>query len=103
VLGPLVETREQLAGRGWHHRGVVVLAGEGSDRVHRVEPHDRDELHFVAEVASEHLDLPEPVDRTILDAGDDLVAQQRLVGIGVAGRGVPMPDAADHDVSKAVS
>jgi hypothetical protein len=55
-------------------RSFVILAGECSHTVQGVEPHDRHELHFVAEVASEHLDLPEPVDRTFLDAGDDLVA-----------------------------
>jgi hypothetical protein len=33
VLGPPVETCEQLAGCGWHPRGFVVLAGEGSHGV----------------------------------------------------------------------
>jgi hypothetical protein len=33
VLGPLVEMCEQLAGRGWNHRGFVVFPGKGSDRV----------------------------------------------------------------------
>ena len=37
------------AGSGWDHRGFVVFTGERSDRVQRVEPHDRDELHFLAE------------------------------------------------------
>ncbi len=52
---------------------------------------------------TKNLDLTEPANRTILNAGDDLGTQERLVIIGVAQASVTMPDAADQEVSKTVS
>ena len=59
VLGPLVETGEKLAGCGRHDGSLVVLAGEGPDGVQRVEPHDCDELDFVADVVSVRVQIVE--------------------------------------------
>ena len=47
------------------------------------EPHHGDEFDFRGQAAAEQLDAPETLDLTILDAQEDLVPEQRFVGVRV--------------------
>jgi hypothetical protein len=61
----LVESREELVRFVRDDRELILLAGEFSDGIERVEACDRHELDFVAEVATEELGPREPRTRSM--------------------------------------
>src|SRR5512139_1927783 len=91
-----VEMGEELAGLGRDDGNLVILPREGPDRVQGIEPHDRHELHLGPDVPSEEMDAPVPRDAPTVDSGEDLLPEQRLVGVGVPRNGPAMPDSTDH-------
>lgn len=94
VSGTLVETREHRTCSRRNVTHLVVLTDEGLDRLDVVEPHRRQELDFILELAAHEVDVLEPRDTHRLDAGDHLTANDAVPSTGPPGRS---PLSAIHD------
>jgi hypothetical protein len=69
VLRFLVEPG-QNGSRLWRHDGdFIVFAGKRAHGVERIESHDGDELHFVAMLPPQELDIAETGYVPVLNAG----------------------------------
>ena len=97
VMGrAVVEALQERPRLGRHHRHLVVVAGEGANGLHGIEPHEGDELHQVPARAPQQLDSAISGYASARDTLEDLGPEQPLVGVRVRGRGPAVPDPADH-------
>ncbi len=69
-----VEMREYRARFRRDDRLLVIIAGEFSNSVERIEFHDRDKLDFVADLASKQLDALESPNTPVVDAYKDFLS-----------------------------
>ena len=98
VPHPRVVLGEQLLGARFDHRGVLVLAGEPPHRLDRLEQRQRDELDRTVErLAAQHVRAARALE--LRDPGQQVVAQEGLVGVGIRGLRAPAPKASDHDAN----
>src|SRR5512143_1916082 len=79
-----------------NHGGFVIRSGERTYRCEILEHHQGDEFNFRAPLAAQQLDTLEPANVPVLNPDEDLLLQQRLIGIGVARRGPSVPDPGNH-------
>ena len=63
---------------------VVLFAHEGLHILQAIEPHKRDELHFVTGVSAHQVDMTEAWDGHGFDAGDHLTPHHTFVDVGLA-------------------
>src|SRR4051794_5730608 len=96
VLGTLVEPREESPRLRRDDRCFIVLPREGADGRDGIEAHDRDEFHLGLQAPAEELDPLEAGDLTLLDTQEDLMPEERLVGVRVFRFRPAMPDSTDH-------
>src|SRR6476660_7939599 len=94
--GAVVETVEHRARLERHVADRIIVAHEPLDGVDAVEPHQCLELDLAAEVALHEVDVPEARDSPRLDAGNDFVADDTLIDVGILRSSPAAPETADH-------
>lgn len=57
----------------------VIFACKLTDSVQRIEQHDGDEFNFLTDLTAKQLNAPEAANVAILNAGEDLLFEQRLI------------------------
>jgi hypothetical protein len=96
VRRALIEAGQHRPRPRRHIGSLIVVAGEGSNLLQGVEQQDGGELHLVVEAAPQRVGAVVAVQVAGRDAGQDLLADDSLVGVGVLGCGPAPPDPSDH-------
>jgi hypothetical protein len=81
---------------GRHYGGFVIVSGKAADTFQIIEPHNRHELDFIAQIAAQEVNSPVPGNLTLGDANEDFFFEKLFIDIRVGGRGPSMPDSTDH-------
>ena len=96
-------TRGSYSASSASARGSIIAASASSPANRRtasmrLEQRQRDELDRTVErLAPQHVRAPRTLERR--DPGQQVVAQEGLVGVGIRGLRAPAPKASDHDAN----
>src|SRR5262249_54296788 len=77
-----------------YYRRLEILPGYGFDGLNRFPQYDRNELDFAAQGAPKEIAAPVALD--FAHPGQELRFEHRLVGVGMCGRRLSMPNSSDH-------
>ena len=96
IMAGLLQSHDERFGFRINHRLARIDAGKFLHRVHRIEPEQRNEFHFIAIFADEQFRAAIAVNFLSGYARKNFVVQQYFVCLRVCAICPPMPNPRDH-------